>query len=82
MYAARVSAALAATFPPEFPTAKRPAVVITQVQFWDGSVWDSTCRDSNPDAIPAFDRMQKLTLTATVPASEKSFSIEIIKRAG
>jgi Tfp pilus assembly protein PilV len=80
-YADRVTTALAGAFPAEFPLAKRPSVSITSVQYWNGTGWDGTCRDSNPTAIPAFDRMQQLTLTATVPNSPKTYTVQIIKRA-
>lgn len=80
-YETRVSNAVNQAFSSVVP-AKRPSVEIQSITYWNGEDFaEEPCLDNLGELVPAFDRMQRITLVATVQGSSKAYTIDVVKRA-
>jgi Tfp pilus assembly protein FimT len=50
------------------------------VDYWNGSGFDTTCRDTDGQ-VPAFGRMQQITLSTTVKGQSNTWTLVVLKRA-
>lgn len=60
--------------------AANSADVSYSVTYWNGEDFDGTCRD-NDGQVPAMERMQLITFSATVTDQSNPWTLTVVKRA-
>lgn len=61
-------------------SALNSTAVTFSVTYWNGTSFDSTCRDTDGQ-IPTMERMQRVELSAVVPDQSNPWTLTIVKRA-